>query len=117
VREGGRKKKEKGEEMRWGWLRFFFRGDDNISYFPVQEGEKRGKANNFFTFACYDSDNNKSRQGKARGTIRYEKETRGEGADQTRPDQKSIIWQKGMEPNQTIARSGKGKGKRKGKLY
>jgi hypothetical protein len=60
VREGGGKEEEeKGEEMKWGWLRFFFRGDDNISYFPGQEGEKRGKANNFFTIACYESDNNK----------------------------------------------------------
>lgn len=88
---------------------FFFRGDDNISYFPGREGEKRGKANNIFTFECYDSDKNKlkARQGKARGTRR---ERGGRGPNETRPDQKGIIWQKGMEPNQTIERSDKGKG-------
>jgi hypothetical protein len=51
----------------------------------------------------------KARQGKARYGTRKKREEGGTDG----PDQKSIIWQKGMEPNQTIARSDKGKGKRK----
>ena len=118
MREGGRKKKEKGREMRWGWLRFFFRGDDNISYFPSQEGEKRGKANSFFTFECYDSNNKRreSRQGKARGTRR-----KREGGKRTRPDRSRkhhLAKGNGTERYHRKARQGKGKGNLgKGKLY
>jgi len=118
VREGGERRR-KGRRNEMGMATFFFRGDDNISYFPSQEGEKRGKANSFFTFECYDSNNKRreSRQGKARQGTRYEKETRGGEADQTRPDRSRkhhLAKGNGTERYHRKARQDKGKGKGRG---
>lgn len=71
--------------MRRGWLRFFFRGDDNISYFPGRR--KTGQASSFslcklLTFGNATTTSrettrrDETRHDKARGT-RRNGETRG----------------------------------------
>jgi hypothetical protein len=71
--------------MRWGWLRFFFRGDDNIRYLIFQaRKEKNGasqqllslQAANFLKCYDYESGNNKTRRDTTRQDTRYEEKRR-----------------------------------------
>lgn len=112
MREGGRKKKEKGREMRWGWLRFFSGATTIFLIFQARKEKNGAKPTASLHLNATTRTTNDESQGKARHEVREGNERGGSGPDQTGAE--SIIWQKGMEPNDTTGRQGKarqGKGK------
>jgi hypothetical protein len=111
-RRGG-EEEEKGEEMKWGWLRFFFFGATIIFLIFQARKEKNGAkpttSLRLHVTSRTTTSKGKARQGKARqGTIRYEEETRGGGNGRTRPEKHHLAKGNGTKPNHRKVRQGKG---------